>query len=381
MRPMSPVRFTCVPPQSSTDHALLAPGATAPIDTTRTSSPYFSPNSAIAPEARASSSAISRVSTGVFSSSTALAMSSTALISSALIGLVCEKSKRRRSGETSEPFCATWVPSTWRSASCRRCVAEWLARVADAAARDRLRARRLADLKRALLDLAEVDEQIAELLLRVGDAEQRAALAPLIDDPWSPTWPPTLAVERRLVEDERAFVAGLEGIDFLAARDEREQRCLPPSRCRSRGTRWRRSCSLISNQTVSVAASPEPFQAAFAASFCFFIAASNASVSTAMPRGFKRVLGQIEREAEGVVELEGDVARKDRALLRARRTLAKSFRPLSSVFLNCVSSSFSVSVISACAAHELGIGVAHLAHERRHEAVHQRLVRSRAGAA
>ncbi len=75
---MSPVRETCVPPQSSTDHALLAPGRVEPIETTRTSSPYFSPKSAIAPVARASSSAISRVTTGVFSSSTAFAMSSTA---------------------------------------------------------------------------------------------------------------------------------------------------------------------------------------------------------------------------------------------------------------------------------------------------------------
>ncbi|MFO1125029.1 MAG: hypothetical protein U1E25_06945 [Methylocystis sp.] len=34
------------------------------------------------------------------------------------------KSKRSRSGATSDPFCATWSPSTWRSASCRICVAE-----------------------------------------------------------------------------------------------------------------------------------------------------------------------------------------------------------------------------------------------------------------
>ncbi len=32
----------------------------------------------------------------------------------------------------------------------------------------------VAGLEAALLDVAEVDEQIAELLLRVGDAEQRA---------------------------------------------------------------------------------------------------------------------------------------------------------------------------------------------------------------
>ena len=54
----------------------------------------------------------------------ALTRSSTARISSCVIGFGCEKSKRSRSGATSEPFCATWSPSTWRSASCRRCVAE-----------------------------------------------------------------------------------------------------------------------------------------------------------------------------------------------------------------------------------------------------------------
>ena len=45
---MSPVARTCVPPQSS---VLNAP---SPIATTRTLSPYFSPKSAIAPDAIAS---------------------------------------------------------------------------------------------------------------------------------------------------------------------------------------------------------------------------------------------------------------------------------------------------------------------------------------
>ena len=79
----------------------------SPIATTRTSSPYFSPNSARAPDARASSSAISRVETGVLRSTTSLAMASTASISAALIGLGWEKSKRNRSGATREPFWAT----------------------------------------------------------------------------------------------------------------------------------------------------------------------------------------------------------------------------------------------------------------------------------
>ena len=55
-KPMSPVARQWVPPQSS----MLKPG----IDTTRTRSPYFSPNSAIAPDAIASCVDRSSVMTG-----------------------------------------------------------------------------------------------------------------------------------------------------------------------------------------------------------------------------------------------------------------------------------------------------------------------------
>ena len=47
-KPMSPVRFTWQPPQNSTEYS-------PPIVTTRTSSPYFSPNKANAPRFFASS--------------------------------------------------------------------------------------------------------------------------------------------------------------------------------------------------------------------------------------------------------------------------------------------------------------------------------------
>ena len=139
IRPISPVRLTWVPPHNSTDQPIALEAcaleawsrAALPIETTRTSSPYFSPNSALAPASRASSSAINRVVTSAFSSTTSLAMSSTRASSSAEIGLGWAKSKRSRSGETSEPRCAMWSPSTWRSASCRMWVAEWLARIAE----------------------------------------------------------------------------------------------------------------------------------------------------------------------------------------------------------------------------------------------------------
>ena len=71
---------TCVPPHSSTDQPSVLPPP-SPMATTRTSSPYFSPNSARAPEAIASSRLISRVVTGAFCSTMSLAMSSTRSIS------------------------------------------------------------------------------------------------------------------------------------------------------------------------------------------------------------------------------------------------------------------------------------------------------------
>src|SRR5216683_7942838 len=124
-RPISPVRSAWVPPHSSTEYFLPSP---PPIDSTRTSSPYFSPNSAMAPAAIASSGVISRVSTGLFSRIRSLTSSSILRSSSSEIGLVWLMSKRSRSGATSEPFWVTCSPRWRRSASCSRCVAEWWAR-------------------------------------------------------------------------------------------------------------------------------------------------------------------------------------------------------------------------------------------------------------
>ena len=54
--PISAVVRTCVPPQSSREKPS--------ISTTRTSSPYFSPNSIIAPSLRASSIGVTNARTG-----------------------------------------------------------------------------------------------------------------------------------------------------------------------------------------------------------------------------------------------------------------------------------------------------------------------------
>ena len=104
--PMSPVRLTWVPPHSSTDQPIVLPPP-SPIATTRTSSPYFSPNSARAPEAIASSTAQQPGDHRRVLHHDVVGDILDALDLLGLIGFGCEKSKRRRSGATSEPFCAT----------------------------------------------------------------------------------------------------------------------------------------------------------------------------------------------------------------------------------------------------------------------------------
>ena len=110
--PMLPVAATWVPPQNSTDE---------PNCMTRTWSPYFSPKRAIAPSSLASSIGILRYSfKGILARILAFTICSTLRISSSVTFWKWEKSKRRESGVTSDPFCSTCVPSTVRRASCSR---------------------------------------------------------------------------------------------------------------------------------------------------------------------------------------------------------------------------------------------------------------------
>ncbi len=72
---------------------------------------------------------------------------------------------------------------------------------------------RVAELHRALFHLDHVHEQIAGLLLRIGDGKTHAFaphLAGIAD------LAAALAVERRLVHHDRAAVAGLKRGNFLA---------------------------------------------------------------------------------------------------------------------------------------------------------------------
>ena len=92
--PISDVVRTCVPPHSSRERL------PSPISTIRTTSPYFSPNSAIAPSALASSSVVVIGRTGRLSRIRALTSSSTWRRSSSLSLALWVKSKRSLSGPT-----------------------------------------------------------------------------------------------------------------------------------------------------------------------------------------------------------------------------------------------------------------------------------------
>mmetsp|Transcript_7452 Transcript_7452/g.26223 ORF Transcript_7452/g.26223 Transcript_7452/m.26223 type:complete len:285 (-) Transcript_7452:15-869(-) len=116
--PTSAVFATCVPPHSSID----TPGTS----TTRTVSPYFSPNIIVAPASFACASGISDTARGVASITQPLTSASTRSMSAASGALGDVKSKRRRSKATIDPACATSGPRTSTSAAWRRCVAVWL---------------------------------------------------------------------------------------------------------------------------------------------------------------------------------------------------------------------------------------------------------------
>ena len=141
MRPMSPVRATCVPPHSSTDQALLAlPLVSDPRRAFRLAHGHDAHLLAVllaeqrhgARLACASSSAIRRVSTGEFCSTIGVGHG---LDGRELLGRSWAWCARSRSAAgrapPASPSAPRASPSTWRSASCRRWVAEWLARVAE----------------------------------------------------------------------------------------------------------------------------------------------------------------------------------------------------------------------------------------------------------
>ncbi len=229
----------------------------------------------------------------------------------------------------------------------------------------------LAVLEAAALDGAEVHEQPASLLLRVGDAEQRALGA--LDDALVADLAAGLAIERRLVDDDRRLIARLQRLGFLAALHQRDDLA-------------RRALRVVAEELggagLLLDLEPDALGRGLAGALPGFarfgLLPLHRGVEALGVDGdaarAQRVLGEVERETVGVVELERRLAGEHVALLQLAGRLAEQAEPLLQRLLEA--RLFQVQRLGdqRLGALQLVIGVAHLVHQRRHEAVHQRLL-------
>ncbi len=125
---------------------------------------------------------------------------------------------------------------------------------------------------------------------------------------------------------------------------------------------------------MSVAASPEPAQALRASARLRRHGGFEALAVDADAAFAQRVFGQIAREAEGVVELEGDFARERVARFESRRRFIEQFEPARQSLAEAGFLELQGFRDQRLGALELGIRLAHLGDQRRHEPVHQRVL-------
>ena len=193
--------------------------------------------------------------------------------------------------------------------------------------------------------------------MRVLD-DERAQLA-LRSSPVSPTWPPRLGIERRVVEHDDARRRRPSRRSTARAVDVQRDD-LAPSRAQllvAVEGRRRRRCTRAPGAILNL-------PAARACSRCSSIAASKPASSTVDAALAADVGGQVEREAVGVVQLEGEsspgrtplVARGQRGLedLHAVRDASGRSAP---------PPAFSTSVDALLVGAQLRVGLAHLAHQ------------------
>src|SRR5499433_328514 len=173
MTPISPVRLTCVPPHNSTDQPMVLPPP-SPMATTRTSSPYFSPNSARAPDAF---DLLGRHRLGM--------------------GEVEAQPVGRDQRALLRHMIAEHLAQRLVQNMRRRMISP------DGATAGTIDFQREggADLERALLDRSGMDEHVARLLLGVGDGKAHALTA---HGAGIADLPARLRIKRRLVEDDGA---------------------------------------------------------------------------------------------------------------------------------------------------------------------------------
>ena len=203
--PISAVERTWVPPHSSRE--------TSGISTTRTCSPYFSPNSMVAPSSRACGCVVTKMCSGWFCDDV--------LVHDRLDpGDLRRRSSARRGGSrtaacrgpTYDPAWATWSPSTSRRAACSRWVAVWLAIVGRRASGVDVRAHALAGMQLAVLEPGDHDLVVVDPDDVLDHRAGRVGLDPAAIGDLAPA----ASVERRLaqLDQRRAVAAVVDGADL-----------------------------------------------------------------------------------------------------------------------------------------------------------------------
>ncbi|MHC2377648.1 hypothetical protein ACVIHA_002023 [Bradyrhizobium liaoningense] len=223
----------------------------------------------------------------------------------------------------------------------------------------------------AALHRTDMDEEIAELLLRVGDAELDAALTR--EHAGVPDLAAGLRIERRLVEHDRARLAGLEAGDFVAVLDQRGYHAFGALGLVAQ--EFGRTQLLAQREPDCLGSRLARALPGLARRHLLALhRIRERRLVDADAARLQRVLRQVEREAVGVVEREGDVAVEHIALLQARALLVEDGKAPRQRLAEAGLFQPQRFLDQLFRAHQLGIGLAHLADQRPDQPVHQRLL-------
>ena len=226
---------------------------------------------------------------------------------------------------------------------------------------------RQAGLERALLHRAEMDEQIARLLLGVGDAEthalagQHADIADLAAG---------FAVKRRLVHHHRAGLAGLQRLDALAVPDQRRHDAfgdfgLVAEEFGRAELLAQRKPDLLRRDVTRAG----PCGARLGALLVHRVGEGR-DIDADAARA-QRILGEVERKAIGVVQRERGLAVEHVAFLEIAALVVEDRQALGQRLAEAGFLQLQRFLDQLLGAHQFRIGLTHLAHQRPDEAIHQ----------
>ncbi len=191
----------------------------------------------------------------------------------------------------------------------------------------------------------------------------------------SPTWPPDFSIERGLVENQETLFAGLERIHLDAVAQQGDDDAFGV-------------LGLVAEEfgrpNLVLDREPDRFGRGFAGAGPGLAGlgalARHRGVECVLVHadfpGAQRLLGQVERESKGVVELEGDVARKILALAKVAGFLFENGEAARERDAEPRLLELQRLFDQGLGAGEFGKSGAHFAHQRRDEPPHQRVARA-----